>query len=122
MESLSEMRPAVSRSREVIERHQNKPTSEQLRQYRARWQVVQQTVDALFEGIQTQSEEVFEQSEIYPAIPLCVFSIVQGLFGFSHIEPPLDSATLTEALTERLTSWSPEATMTASRLSDKVLA
>lgn len=122
MESVSEMRPAISRSREVIERNQNKPTTEQLRQLRARWEVAQQVVDALFEGIQTQPEEVFEPSEVYPAIPLCIFNIVQGLFGFSHIESPLDSATLTEVLTERLTSWSPETTMAASRLSEKVHA
>lgn len=120
--SLSEMRPAVSRSREIFERHQNKAVAEQLRQYRARWEVAQQVVEAFFEGVQTQGEEIFEPSEVYPSVPLCVLSIVQGIFGFSNIEPPLDSATLTEALTERITSWSPETTMAASRLHDKVLA
>lgn len=120
--SLSETRPALARSREVIERHANKPAADQMRQYKARWEVVQQVVDAFFEGVQTHPEEIFEQSEIYPSVPLCVLGIVQSIFGFSNIEPPLDSATLTEALTERITSWSPETTMAASRLSDKVLA
>lgn len=122
--SLSETRPALARSREAIERHRDKPVTEQLRQHRARWEVAQQVVDAYFEGIQTQGEELFSQDEIYPSVPLCVINIVQGVLGFTQIEAPLDSATLIEALAERLTSWSPEATMAAnsSRLSDKVLA
>lgn len=120
MDRSSISSPAVERHRETVERYRQSDSREQARQLQAKWDFTRTQLDAFFENLGTQPDEVFSKEELYPNVPLCVIAIVQGVFGFAAPTQPIDSGALMEALTEKLSGWGQDGMSGTSQLGQSI--
>lgn len=84
------------------QRYSNQPGPDQIRRWEQRCEVIHSIVKEQLESI-SESGDVFDQQDLYPAIPLLIAQTWTTLLGFTP-ERLVESSVMTEALFERLPS------------------
>lgn len=91
-----------SQRQSPAQRFSNQPANEQVRRWEQRCDVIYSIVKEQLETI-SEAGDVFDQQDLYPAIPLLICQTWSTLLGFSP-EKLVESSVMTEALFEQLPS------------------
>lgn len=102
MEQSQSNTPNGQNRRSAAERYSQQPVPEQIRRWEQRCEVIHSLVKEQLETI-SESGDVFDQQDLYPAIPLLIAHTWTTLLGFTP-ERMVESNVVTEALFERLPS------------------
>jgi hypothetical protein len=100
--SSQQQQDQQNRRQSTAQRYSQQSPTDQIRRWEQRCEVIHSIVKEQLESI-SEAGDVFDQQDLYPAVPLLIAQTWTTLLGFSP-EKLVESSVMTEALFERLPS------------------